>query len=101
MNDARRFFVKIEAPNKRALLELGKMGLDLFAHTTVAAAAGLRTRGAGEHVGMVMEGLLDMNQVEQLVRLGYRVTVEEDASRRARAAQNVIEFEQWLKEMGE
>jgi hypothetical protein len=106
MENERRYFVKIEAPSRRALIDLGTMGLDLFAHSTVVSSAMLRTRAAEgglteEPVSLLVEGLVTLGQVEQLVQAGYRVTVEEEAAKRARTALNVIEFEQWLKAMGE
>lgn len=97
--DKLRYFVKIEAPDRRALVSLNKMGLDLFGHTSVAATATLRK--AEQPPNFTIDGLLDMEQVERVVRAGYRVTVEEESSKRAIGATNVIEFQQWLKEMGE
>jgi hypothetical protein len=98
MDVPRRFFVRITAPDRRALVALGKMDLDLFGHTTVAQ----RVMAAGApDGGLEIEGLVTLKQIETLVLSGYRVTVEEEASQRARSSENVLEFEQWLKEMGE
>ena len=36
MSNISRYFVEIEAPNRKALVDLWKMGLDLFRHLTVA-----------------------------------------------------------------
>lgn len=81
-----RFFVKVYAPGKRQLVQLQKFDLDLFQPT-------VRLR-EGE---AVIEGLLTMKDVEQLVRSGYRVLVEEESSKRARA-RDVVQLEQWLHE---
>jgi hypothetical protein len=98
MDGPRRFFVKIIAPDRRTLIALGKMELDLFGHTTVAQ----RVMAAGVPAeSLEIDGLLGLSQIETLVLAGYRVTVEDEASQRARSSQTVIEFEQWLKEMGE
>ena len=53
----------------------------------------LARAGEGE---AVIEGLMTMSEVEQLVRSGYRVLVEEESSRRARA-RDVAELGQWLE----
>lgn len=82
---AERFFVKVFASSKADLLQLQKFDLDLF-HPTARA-------GEGE---AVIEGLMTMSEVEQLVRSGYRVLVEEESSRRARA-RDVAELGQWLE----
>lgn len=97
MEHKHRYFVRIEAPNRRALIALGDMGLDLFEEVTDIS----RTERAAKELPYQIGGLINMEQVEKLVLGGYRVTVEEEASKRARAAQTVIDFEQWLKEMGE
>jgi len=83
---ADRFFVKVFASGKRQLLQLQKFDFDLFQPT-----ARIREGEA------VIEGLLTMEQVERLVKSGYRVLVEEDSSRRSRA-RDVVELEQWLQE---
>lgn len=102
MSNISRYFVEIEAPGRRALVDLGKLGLDLFRHSTVTVASNVRAAAAtNAPVNMTIEGLLDMNQVEKLVKAGYVVTVKEEASRHTSAARNVIDFEQWLKEMKE
>lgn len=36
MSNVNRYFVEIEAPNRRALVDLWKMWLDLFRHSTAA-----------------------------------------------------------------
>lgn len=84
---ADRYFVKVFASHKRQLLQLQKFDLDLFQPTARLV------RGTEA----VIEGLLTMEEVERLVKSGYRVLVEEESSKRARA-RDVIELEQWLQE---
>lgn len=83
---ADRFFVKVYASNKSQLAKLQEFDLDLF-HPTA--------RLEGE--AAVIEGLLTLKEVERVVRSGYRVLVEEESSKRARA-RDVIQLEQWLQE---
>jgi hypothetical protein len=83
---ADRFFVKVFAAGKRQLLELQKFDVDLFQPTARATEA-----------EAVIEGLLTMDEVERLVKAGYRVLVEEESSKRARA-RDVIELGHWLQE---
>jgi hypothetical protein len=100
---ARRYFVSIHAPSLEALSQLGGRGLDLFRASAVRAAVDLRAAraralDAGTEPEAVpppgIQGLLDINQVQELVHGGYRVTLESDASMRPRPA--VVEFEDWL-----
>jgi hypothetical protein len=81
---ADRFFVKVFASGKRELLQLQKFDFDLFQPTA-------RVR-EGE---AVIEGLLTLEEVERLVKSGYRVLVEEESSKRARVS-DVVELERWL-----
>ncbi len=83
-----RFFVKVYAQSKRALLDLHKYEFDLFQSTARA------TEDKRFHI----DGLLTMEQVERLVRDGYSVLVEHHETRRSRAADEVAEFQQWLDE---
>jgi hypothetical protein len=83
---ADRFFVKVLASGKRQLQELQSFDLDLFPPTA----------RAGEKEATI-EGLLTLEQVERLVKSGYRVLVEEEASKRARA-RDVVELEEWLRQ---
>ncbi len=115
---ARKFFVTIEARSDKELIELRRYGLDLFRASAVRAAATLRAaraaapaKGAKRAKGakgaqpmepaqpLSVEGLLTLPEVERLVLDGYRVTLEEEASRRARGRLEVIEFDEWLKGM--
>ena len=86
-----RFFVTVESSNRRALLELSKYGFDLFQATAKAI----------EEKQFMIEGLLTLEEIGRLVEDGYRVLVEEEASKRARARKEVVEFQDWLKGMEE
>lgn len=86
---ARRYFVTVLSDDPRALRALGKHGFDLF------QATAKKTREGGGSI----EGLVTLEEVEQLVEDGFKVLIEEESSKRARATETV-EFAQWLKEMG-
>jgi hypothetical protein len=86
---ANRFFVKVFAPSRRSLGQLQKFDLDLFQPTA----------RVNERQEFTIEGLLTLEQIGQLVESGYRVLVEEEASKRSRAAQETVEFETWIKQM--
>lgn len=87
----RKFFVTVFAPNRRALLNLGDYHLDLFQATAKVS----------ENQEFTIEGLLTLEEIERLVEGGYRVLVEEEASQRARATQEVTGFQEWMRAMGE
>lgn len=97
----RRFFVRIEAADEKAASALRKYDLDLFRESAVRAAAARRmAREAGAApVPVVVEGLLTLAEVERVVLDGYRVTLDCEASQRARGRMEVVEFEEWLKGM--
>jgi hypothetical protein len=132
----RRFFARVFAPDRRALLALQSYGLDLFRGTAVVAAATMRmreearaaeaaraeegARAGGTAPGPAttekgpqadsmdalldmpwIDGLLTIEEIERLVVDGYRVLVNEDADKRARARTETIEFQEWLKGMEE
>ena len=84
----RRFFVKVLAPSRRALVDLQKFDFDLFQATA---------RQSGEEY--TIEGLLSLEEVERLVDAGYRVLVEEHESKRSRARVEVTDFGSWLQGM--
>ncbi|MCI0428385.1 MAG: hypothetical protein L0Z46_10255 [Nitrospiraceae bacterium] len=88
---AQRFFVTVIAPNQRALVGLGKYDFDFFQPTARAT----------EDQQFMIEGLLTLEEIGHLVEDGYRVLVEEESSKRARARQEVAEFPDWLKGMEE
>lgn len=78
-----RYFVEVEAPDDRRFQELGGIGVDLFV-------------GTADRKGRRVKALASMDDVEQLVNLGYRVTVEERSDARARA-RDIISFDEWLE----
>lgn len=85
---ARRYFVTVLSGDPLAVRELGTHGMDLFQATSRETPDG----------GSAIEGLVTTEEIEQLIDAGYRVVVEEEASKRARATQTV-EFEQWLRDL--
>lgn len=88
---ASRFFVTIMTSGERPVLKLQEYGFDLFRPTA----------RVNEKKEFTIEGLLTMEQVGRLVEDGYRVVVEEDSSKRARAKSGGIGFEEWLRGMEE
>jgi hypothetical protein len=123
-----RFYVTVFASDRRALLALQGYEFALFAATAVAARARIRMRaeraaglaGAARKQALDVEeepptsdeerlaaladqpsidGLLTLDQVGRLVQDGYRVLVERHSEAVVRP--NVIEFEQWIREMGD
>lgn len=115
----RRFFVRVFSADPAGLAKLAGSGLDLFRSTAVGAKADLRTADerAGEQPALppagsddsiaslashaYIDGLLTLEEIERLVVSGYRVLVNADADRRARAQTEIIDFEAWLKGMEE
>jgi hypothetical protein len=119
----KRFFVRVFAPSRQALRALQEYDLDLFRGTSVASRAALRTRAVDEKRERAsrraealattaldrqaevlfnspsIEGLLTLDQIERLVVDGFRVLIDEDADRRARARTETIEFSEWLRGM--
>lgn len=87
----RKFFVTIVAANRRALLNLADYQLDLFQATAKAA----------DNQEFTIEGLLSLPQIEQLVMAGYRVLIQDESSKRARATQQVSGLQEWMRSMGE
>jgi hypothetical protein len=86
----KRYFVTIIARDRESFLVLHDYDLDL-----VHGSARARDREQPS-----IEGLLTLKEVARLVEDGYRVVVEEESSRRARARQ-IVGFDRWLEEMGE
>ena len=70
-----RFFVTIFATAERELRALREHDVYVFQATAREAEGG----------EAVIEGLLNLEEISALVRAGYRVLVEEEMSRRARA----------------
>jgi hypothetical protein len=115
----RRFFVRVFAADSEAFGRLPSYGLDLFRATAIAAGAALRARAElaaaapaagpadaadaleGLAEAPYVDGLLSLEDIERLVVDGYRVLVNADADRRARAQTETIDFDAWLKGMEE
>ena len=88
---ARKYFATVIASSKRALLDLQKHDLDLFQPTSKI----------NDRKEFVIEGLLTLDDVAKLVESGYQVLVKEESSKRARANREIVEFQQWIKQMEE
>jgi hypothetical protein len=84
---ARRFFVTVVAPSKHALVSLSEFDLDLFQPTARVT----------EQNDFAIDGLLTLEEIGRLVEEGYRVVVNEEASKKARARTEVAEFRQWIR----
>jgi hypothetical protein len=87
----RLFFCIIFAQDQKHLIALNRQGVDVFQPTA-------RITDQKEYV---IEGLLTLEDVVKLVDNGYRVLVEEDASKRARATEFITTAEEWIKEFEE
>jgi hypothetical protein len=86
----RRFAVQIVARSHEHLLDLNALDLDVFAPTA----------SIGEDGQATIEGYLTLDEIGLLVERGYRVSVEEEASKRFRADQSQ-EFDDWVKGLEE
>lgn len=112
----RRFFVRVFSSDTDGLARLAGSGLDLFRASAVAARASLRAAPQRAEVtssevpatadsleslssAPYVDGLLTLEEIGRLVVDGYRVLVNADADRRARAQTETIEFDAWLKGM--
>jgi len=88
---AQRFFVTVMAPSRRALVNLGRYGFDLFQPTA-------KTTRENQ---FEIEGLLTLEEVGRLVEDAYRVLIEQESSKRARSQQQVADLQDWLEGMKE
>jgi hypothetical protein len=86
-----RFFVTVFARDRAALRQLADFDLDLFQATARAGDEGEEPR---------IEGLLSLEEIGRLVEAGYRVAVEATESSRSRAAEQVVQAQDFLKSMG-
>jgi hypothetical protein len=86
-----RFFVTVFARDRAALRQLADFDLDLFQATARAGDGGEEPR---------IEGLLSLDEIGRLVEAGYRVAVEATESSRSRAAEQVVQAQDFLKSMG-
>ena len=84
-----KFFVRVIADSRQDLVKLQKHDVDLFQPTS-------KTDGKE----FTIEGLLTLEEIGRLVENGYRVLVEDHASKRTRAHETV-EFAEFLKTMEE
>ena len=83
-----RFFVRISARDGQAFLRLGELDLDLIVPTA-----------RPESRRPSIEALLDQEQIDQLQGLGYSVRVLDPDSARSRAPSQVVELDEWRREM--
>ena len=83
----RRFFCTIFAQDRKHLIRLNELEVDVFRPTARIT----------EKQEYIIEGLLTLEKVEKLIDNGYRVLVEEDASTRAHATE-LISADDWIKE---
>lgn len=88
--DRERFFVTVTAPSADRLRKLATKGLDLFMPTAHA-------RGDEG----VIEGLLTLDEVGELVKEGFRVSVDATMESRTGAARETTSLDAWLQAMGE
>lgn len=86
-----QYFVTLIIPDRRGLNNLRAFDLDFFQQT-------LKTTDKKTYT---IQGLLSLEEIGEMVDRGYRVLVEESASRRSRAPLEVVEFDEWLKSMNE
>lgn len=93
MGQARRFFVSIEIPDRRAANRALEHGFDFFEE-------GLEVRTAEAKAEAVprLGGLLTLEQVEQLVRAGIPVLVREDATPQLEQPVPSAEFDEWFED---
>ena len=84
----KRFFSTIFARDRKHLIGLNAFDVDVFQPTARIT----------EKQEYVIEGLLTLEQAATLIDNGYRVLLEEDASKRARVAEVVTSAEDWIKE---
>ena len=76
-----RFFVTITAADPERLREVGRFGLDLFAHREV--------EGEAPELG----GLVQLEDIARLVEAGYRVVVHE--TDKPRIEHEFVSFDAW------
>jgi len=82
-----KFFVKIIAPSKLALIGLQKFELDLFQPTSKMTDN-----------EFTIEGLLTLEDVGKVVENGYKVLVEEVSTKRTRSTREMIGFDSWIQD---
>lgn len=83
----KRYFVQIRAEDRKHLRDLAGYDLDVFSQTA---------RQSGE--GLVIDGLLAMDDVARLVEDGYQVTVMRPADAVARGKkQQAVDVRAWME----
>jgi hypothetical protein len=82
-----RFFCIIYVQVQKHLIGLSKLDVDVFQPTARIT----------EKQEYVIEGLLMLEQVAMLIDNGYRVLVEEDAFKRARAFEVTTSTDAWVR----
>lgn len=87
-----RYFVVIFARDAGMLRALQRFELDVFPPTS-------KRTDRDKDYPYSIDGLLTLAEVETVVKAGYRVLIEDPAAKRARGAESVKEFPEWLEEM--
>jgi hypothetical protein len=85
-----RYFVVVLGRDADAMRALQKFGFDLFAQTA-------KQSGQDKDYPFAIDGLLSPAEIDTLKQAGYRVRTGPAAEKRARGAENPLEFSQWLK----
>ena len=87
-----RYFVTVHARTADDVRSLQQFGLDLFPQTA--------KRGSADDSShpFDIDGLLGIDEIENLVAQGYRVTIEDTVEARSHRGEP-MEFEGWLQAM--
>ena len=86
-----RYLVTIFCKDKLSLRALAEYDLDLVGHSSV------RT-GADETFNFCIDGILNADQIDLLVRKGYEVRIRESTLKRQFTPVSIIDAETWMKE---
>jgi hypothetical protein len=73
---------------------LQQYNLDVFAQTAKQAG-----KEEDKDYPFSIDGLLSIAEIEKIVKVGYRVLIEDPAEKRARGAGDTIDFPRWLQGM--
>ena len=87
-----RYFVTVYASSVDGMRLLQQHGFDLFAQTAKKARARVP-------YAFSIEGLLTTEEVEKLVKDGYRVLLEDPVEARSHVSGQTAEFADWLERM--
>lgn len=85
MNKNKTFFVEIIGASRYSILNLDKFDLDLFRGTTKKT----------DENRFKVDGLLNLNEIGNIVENGYEVLVKEESTKKFRAASESIGFQKW------